>query len=87
MEVTDVKIRPIDAEQLRAIVTITLDNSFVVRDIKIIRDPPATSCRCLVEESTTAPIKTLCIALRVKREKNETRRMLEAESFQNTRRR
>lgn len=36
MEVTDVKIFPVDEDKLRAYVTITLDHCFVVRDLKII---------------------------------------------------
>jgi stage V sporulation protein G len=36
MEVTDVKIFPVDEDKLRAYVTITLDDCFVVRDLKII---------------------------------------------------
>ncbi len=36
MEVTDVKVFPVSEEKLKAYVTITLDNSFVVRDLKII---------------------------------------------------
>jgi len=37
MEVTDVKVFPVSEEKLKAYVTITLDNSFVVRDLKIIQ--------------------------------------------------
>ncbi len=37
MEVTDVKVFPVSEEKLKAYVTITLDGSFVVRDLKIIQ--------------------------------------------------
>jgi stage V sporulation protein G len=37
MEITDVKVFPIDDDKLRAYVTITLDNCFVVRDLKVIQ--------------------------------------------------
>lgn len=37
MEVTEVRVFPVDEDKLRAYVTITLDNCFVVRDLKIIR--------------------------------------------------
>jgi stage V sporulation protein G len=37
MEVTDVKVYPVSEDKLKAYVTITLDNSFVVRDLKIIQ--------------------------------------------------
>ena len=37
MEVTEVKVFPVDEDKLKAYVTITLDKCFVVRDLKIIR--------------------------------------------------
>lgn len=36
MEVTEVKVYPVDESKLKAFVTITFDNCFVIRDIKII---------------------------------------------------
>lgn len=36
MEVTEVKVFPVAEEKLKAYVTITFDNAFVVRDLKII---------------------------------------------------
>lgn len=36
MEITDVRVFPVDEDKLKAYVTITLDNCFVVRDLKII---------------------------------------------------
>ena len=36
MEITEVKIFPVDEEKLKAYVTIILDHCFVVRDLKII---------------------------------------------------
>ena len=36
MEITEVKIFPVNEERLKAYVTITLDNCFVVRDLKVI---------------------------------------------------
>ena len=36
MEVTDVRVFPVDEEKLRAYVTITFDHCFVIRDLKII---------------------------------------------------
>src|SRR5512142_718700 len=36
MQVTEVKVFPVDEDKLRAYVTITLDNCFVVRDLKVI---------------------------------------------------
>lgn len=37
MEITEVKVFPVNEERLKAYVSITFDNSFVVRDLKIIQ--------------------------------------------------
>jgi stage V sporulation protein G len=39
MEITDVKVIPVDDEKLKAFVSIVLDQCFVVTDIKIIHGP------------------------------------------------
>lgn len=36
MEITDIRVFPVDEDKLKAYVTITLDNCFVVRDLKVI---------------------------------------------------
>jgi len=36
MEITEVKVFPVNEDRLKAYVSITIDNCFVVRDIKII---------------------------------------------------
>ena len=36
MEITEVRVFPVQEERLKAYVTITLDNCFVVRDLKVI---------------------------------------------------
>ncbi len=36
MEITDVKVSPVNEERLKAYVTIILDNCFLVRDVKVI---------------------------------------------------
>lgn len=36
MNITDVRVFPVDEDKLKAYVTITLDNCFVVRDVKVI---------------------------------------------------
>ncbi len=36
MEITEVKVFPVNEERLKAYVTITLDDCFIVRDLKII---------------------------------------------------
>ena len=37
MEITEVRVYPVDEEKLRAYVTVTLDGCFVVRDLKVIQ--------------------------------------------------
>lgn len=37
MTITEVRIFPVDEDKLKAYVTITLDNCFVIRDLKVIR--------------------------------------------------
>jgi len=36
MDITEVRVYPVNEEKLKAYVTITLDNCFVVRDLKVI---------------------------------------------------
>jgi len=36
MDITEVRVFPVDEDKLKAYVTITIDNCFVVRDLKII---------------------------------------------------
>ena len=36
MDITEVKVFPVDEEKLKAYITIVLDNCFVVRDLKVI---------------------------------------------------
>jgi stage V sporulation protein G len=37
MEITDVRVFPVDEEKLKAYVTVTLDGCFVIRDLKVIQ--------------------------------------------------
>ncbi len=39
MNITEVKVYPVNEDKLKAYVAITIDNSFVVRDLKIILGP------------------------------------------------
>ena len=39
MEITDVKVFPVHDERLKAYVAIVLDNSFLIRDLKVIQGP------------------------------------------------
>jgi stage V sporulation protein G len=36
MQITDVRVFPVEEDKLKAYVTITLDNCFVIRDLKVI---------------------------------------------------
>ena len=36
MEITEVRVSPVEEEKLKAYVSITFDNCFVIRDIKVI---------------------------------------------------
>lgn len=37
MKITDVKVFPVNEERLKAYITITIDDCFVIRDLKIIK--------------------------------------------------
>ena len=39
MKITEVKVFPVNEDRLKAYVSITIDESFVVRDLKIIQGP------------------------------------------------
>jgi stage V sporulation protein G len=39
MDITDIKVFPVDEDRLKAYVTITFDECFVVRDLKVIQGP------------------------------------------------
>ena len=39
MQITEVKVFPVNEDRLKAYVSITIDNAFVVRDLKVIQGP------------------------------------------------
>lgn len=39
MKITEVKVFPVNEDRLKAYVSITIDNCFVVRDLKVIQGP------------------------------------------------
>jgi stage V sporulation protein G len=39
MRITEVKVFPVNEDRLKAYVSITLDSSFVIRDLKVIQGP------------------------------------------------
>ena len=57
MQVTDVRVRRIEKEgKMKAIVSITLDNEFVIHDIKVIEGEKACLSQCRAEKRQTANI-------------------------------
>ena len=72
MEITEVRVYPVDEEKLKAYVTITFDHCFVVRDLKIIQGTnglfvamPSRKCKDGSFKDTAHPLNS------------ETRRMIE----------
>jgi len=72
MEITEVRVYPVDEEKLKAYVTITFDQCFVVRDLKIIQGTnglfvamPSRKCKDGSFKDTAHPLNS------------ETRRMIE----------
>ena len=72
MEITEVRVYPVDEEKLKAYVTITFDHCFVVRDLKIIHGTnglfvamPSRKCKDGSFKDTAHPLNS------------ETRRMIE----------
>ena len=59
MQVTDVRVRKIEKEgKMKAIVSITLDNEFVIHDIKVIEGEKACLSQCRAERLQTENIAT-----------------------------
>jgi len=54
MEVTDVRVFPVEEEKLKAFVSIIFDDCFVVSDIKIITATTGSSSRCPARSGRTA---------------------------------
>ena len=72
MEVTEVKIFPVDEDKLRAYVTITLDHCFVIRDLKIIKGTTGYFVSMPSKKRKDGTYKDIAHPIN-----NETRRMLE----------
>ena len=54
MQITDVRIRKVEKEgKMKAVVSITIDEEFVVHDIKIIEGEKGLSLRCQAERQQT----------------------------------
>ena len=62
MQVTDVRVRRVEKEgKMKAIVSITLDNEFVIHDIKVIEGEKDYSSLCPVVRQQTTNIGILPI--------------------------
>ena len=72
MEVTDVRVFPVDEEKLRAYVTITFDHCFVIRDLKIIRGMTGLFVSMPSKKRKDGTYKDIAHPIN-----NETRRMIE----------
>ena len=72
MDVTEVRVFPVDEEKLRAYVTITFDHCFVVRDLKIIRGTSGLFVSMPSKKRKDGTYRDIAHPLN-----NETRRMIE----------
>ncbi|MBI2360282.1 MAG: septation regulator SpoVG [Deltaproteobacteria bacterium] len=72
MEVTEVRVYPVDEEKLRAYVTITFDHCFVVRDLKIIQGTSGLFVSMPSKKRKDGTYKDIAHPIN-----NETRRMIE----------
>jgi len=72
MEVTEVRVFPVDEEKLRAYVTITFDRCFVIRDLKIIQGPSGLFVSMPSKKRKDGTYKDIAHPIN-----NETRRMIE----------
>jgi stage V sporulation protein G len=72
MEVTEVRVFPVDEEKLRAYVTITFDHCFVIRDLKVIQGLSGLFVSMPSRRRKDGTYKDIAHPIN-----NETRRMIE----------
>ena len=72
MEITEVKVFTVDEEKLKAFVTITLDNCFIIRDLKIIKGKNGLFVAMPSKKRKDGAFRDIAHPLN-----NETRKMLE----------
>jgi len=77
MEITEVKVFPVNEERLKAYVTITLDNCFVVRDLKVINGNNGLFVAMPSKKRKDGQFKDIAHPLN-----NETREMIENKIFE-----
>ena len=67
MEVTEIRVFPVDEDKLKAYVTITLDHCFVIRDLKVIRGPTGYFVSMPSKSAKMGPIRISLIPSIMKR--------------------
>ena len=72
MEVTEVRVFPVNEEKLRAYVTITFDRCFVIRDLKIIQGTNGLFVSMPSKKRNDGTYRDIAHPIN-----NETRRMIE----------
>ena len=72
MDVTEIRVYPVDDEKLKAFVTITLDSCFVVRDLKVIKGISGLFVAMPSRKMKDGSFKDMAHPLN-----NETRKMIE----------
>jgi len=77
MEITEVKVFPVNEERLKAYVSVTFDNCFVVRDLKIINGNTGLFVAMPSKKRKDGQFKDIAHPLN-----NETREMIETKIFE-----
>lgn len=77
MEITEVKVFPVNEERLKAYVSITFDNCFVVRDLKIINGTSGLFVAMPSKKRKDGQFKDIAHPLN-----SETRNMIEEAVFE-----
>ncbi|HEY6199627.1 MAG TPA: septation regulator SpoVG [Candidatus Binatia bacterium] len=72
MEITEVRVFPVNEEKLRAYVTITFDQCFVIRDLKIIQGATGLFVSMPSKKRKDGTYRDIAHPIN-----NETRRMIE----------
>ncbi len=73
MEITEVRVSPVDDEKLKAFVTITIDNCFIIRDLKVINGNNGLFIAMPSRKRKDGTFKDIAHPLN-----NETRQLLES---------
>src|SRR5579864_4535465 len=77
MDITEVKVFPVNEDRLKAYVTITIDNCFVIRDLKVINGNNGLFVAMPSKKRKDGQFKDIAHPLN-----NETREMIENKIFE-----